>query len=272
MAGEIAMTSGLVILLPPSEAKAEGTKGLKLDLSKLKFPLLKSARAKLIKELVEISQKQPIKAQKLLGLSNKQLGELEMNKNLLKRPSAKAIEIYSGVLYEALDFSHLSKTAQDWIGKKVFIASALYGLVGAFDKITAYRLSGDQTLPHSGSVKKYWQSNLIKILNKTFEKNLILDLRSSVYAAAWQPNKDSIHNFVIGRVVKKVKQNGKFVYKTVSHHNKATKGKVVAALASAAVNPKSAIELERTLKKLGIESKLEPKHHDAPYTMTIVMP
>lgn len=266
------MTSGLVILLPPSEGKTESAKGPKLDLSKLSFPTLKPARTKLLKELVEVSQKQPNKAQKMLGLSNRQLGELEMNKNLFKRPSAKAIEIYSGVLYEALDFANLSKSAQSWISKKVFIASALYGLVGASDKIAAYRLSGDQSLPNSGSVKKFWQTNLNKVLVDAFKKNLILDLRSSLYAAAWQPSVDLENNFVVGKVVQKVKQNGKFVYKTVSHHNKATKGKLVAALAKAGTNPKSAVELERALKKLGIESKLEPKKDGKPHTMTIVMP
>jgi uncharacterized protein len=266
------VTSGLVILLPPSEGKAESVKGSKLDLSKLSFPLLKPARVKLLQELVELSQKQPGKAQKLLGLSNKQLGELEMNKNLLKRPTAKAIEIYSGVLYEALDFSGLSKVAQSWIGKKVFIASALYGLIGAFDKISAYRLSGDQALPNSGSVKKYWQTNLSQTLDETFKRNLILDLRSSVYAASWQPSEDLKNNCVVGKVVQKVKLNGKFVYKTVSHHNKATKGKLVAALAKASANPKSAVELEKSLKKLGIEAKLEPKQEGKPHTMTIVMP
>lgn len=266
------MTQGLIVLLPPSEGKSESKKGAKLNLANLSFSKLKPARAQLTKELVELSQNQPTKMQKILGLSKKQLPELEMNKNVLKRPTAKAIEIYTGVLYEALDFAGLAKPAQNWIGKRVFIASALFGLVAASDKIPAYRLSGDKSLPKAGSLKTFWLKNLSPVLDKAFEKNLILDLRSGVYASAWQPNEKLKENFVVGKIVQKLKQNGKTVYKVVSHYNKATKGKLVAALAKVNANPKTSGELEKLLKKLGFEVKLESNKKNKTLTMTIVMP
>ena len=265
------MTKGLVVLLPPSEGKAESKKGAKLKLADLSFPKLKSAREKLAKELAELSRSQPAKLQKILGLSKKQLPELEMNKELFKRPTARAIEIYTGVLYEALDFAGLARPAQNWIGKKVFIASALFGLVSAFDKIPAYRLSGDKSLPKAGSLKSFWESNLSLVLDKAFENNLVFDLRSGVYASAWAPKENLNENFVVGKIVQKLKQNGKTVYKVVSHHNKATKGKLVAALAKANANPKTAQDLEKILKKLGFEVKLEISN-SKPIIMTIVMP
>ena len=266
------MIQGLVILLPPSEGKAESEKGTKLNLASLSFPKLKAPRAQLIKELIDLAQKQPAKLQKILGLSKKQLPELEMNKNLLKRPTTRAIEIYSGVLYEALDFAKLPKPAQNWIGKRVFISSALFGLVGAFDKIPAYRLSGDQALPTAGSLKTFWIKNSGTLLDKTFEKNLILDLRSGVYASAWQPGDELKENFVIGKIVQKQRVNGKTVYKVVSHHNKATKGKLVAALAKAQANPKTPRDLENLLKKLGFDVKLELISKNKTNILTIVMP
>lgn len=266
------MTSGLVVLLPPSEGKAESKKGAKLNLASLSFPKLKTPRAQLIKELVDLSQRQPAKMQKILALSKKQAIELEMNQNLLKRPTAKAIEIYSGVLYEALNFAKLPKPAQNWIGKRVFISSALFGLVGAFDKIPAYRLSGDKSLPNAGSLKTFWIKKLTALLDKQFEKNLILDLRSGVYASAWQPGETLKKNFVVGKIVQKQRINGKTVYKVVSHHNKATKGKLVAALAKAQANPKTPSDLEKLLKKLGFEVKLELNSKNKIYTLTIVMP
>lgn len=266
------MTQGFVVLLPPSEGKVESKKGTKLNLTNLSFSKLKDARESIAKELVDLSQNQPLKMQKILGLSKKQFSELDLNKGLFKNPTARAIEIYSGVLYEALDFAHLSKPAQNWVGKRVFIASALFGLVGAFDKIPAYRLSGDKSLPKVGSLKSFWVKNLATVLDKSFEKSLILDLRSGVYASAWAPKDKLIENFVVGKIVQKINVNGKTVYKVVSHHNKATKGLIVAALAKANANPKSVKDLEKVLKKLGFEVKLETKSKNKPPILTIVMP
>lgn len=266
------MTSGLVILLPPSEGKTESSKGPKLDLAKLSFPPLKSVRSKLIAELVDISKNQKSKAQKLLGLSGKQLGELAANQTILSRPTARAIEVYTGVLYENLRFDELEKPAQNWIQKRVFISSALYGIVGAFDKIASYRLSGDKSLPKVGAIKNYWLDFSKELLDKHFKNNLVLDLRSGIYAAFWQPPTEMGDKFVVGKVVQKVKLNGKTTYKVVSHHNKATKGKLVAALARAKANPKNARELVEVLKKLGFEVKLETKQKNKPYTLIIVMP
>lgn len=266
------MKKGLAILLPPSEGKSESAKGKKLDLTQLSFSKLKHARQAVIEELVELCQKQPSKAQKALKISAKQKLELEMNKNLLKRPSGEAINIYTGVLYEAMNFTSLAKPARDWIGKRVFIASALFGMVSAIDKIPTYRLSGDVSLPKLGSLKKYWISELTEVLEKHFSDYLVLDLRSGVYAAMWNPSKENLENFVVGKIVQKLKQNGKIVYKTVSHHNKATKGKLVAALASVKANPKTIKELVAVINRLGIEARLEPKKKNSPHNLTIVMP
>jgi cytoplasmic iron level regulating protein YaaA (DUF328/UPF0246 family) len=266
------MKKGLAILLPPSEGKSESAKGKKLDLAQLSFSKLKPARQVVVKELVELCQQQPSKAQKVLKLSAKQVIELEMNKNLLKRPTGQAVDIYTGVLYEAMNFSALTRLAKDWIGKRVFISSALFGMVSALDKIPAYRLSGDVTLPKLGSLKKYWLSQMPSILDKYFADYLVLDLRSGIYADMWKPSQETLENFVVGKIVQKQKQNGKTVYKTVSHHNKATKGKLVAALAAAKANPKTPEELAKIVNKLGFEAHLEPKKKNNHHNLTIVMP
>ena len=266
------MSKGFLVLLPPSEGKTESHKGSKLDITKLKFSSLKQSRQTILKELVELCQKQPSKAQKLLKLSTKQISELQLNSNLLKSATASAVEIYSGVLYEALNFAELNKSAKDWVRKKVYISSALFGMVSAGDKIAAYRLSGDGVLPKTGSIKKYWQTHLKKELDKQLSDYLIFDLRSGVYASMWSASEKNLDKFIIGKVVQKVKQNGKFVYKSVSHHNKATKGTLVAALANSKANPKDVEELTKTLKKLGFEVRLEKKKSKAPHLMTIVMP
>jgi uncharacterized protein len=266
------MKKGLAILLPPSEGKSESPKGKKLDLTQLSFSKLKLARQNVVKELVELCQKQPSKAQKVLKLSAKQALELEMNKNLLKRPTGQAVDIYTGVLYEAMNFSNLPKPAKDWIAKKVFIASALFGMVSAIDQIAAYRLSGDVSLPKLGSIKNYWLKQMPGILDKYFADYLVLDLRSGVYAAMWKPQQETLENFVVGKIVQKQKQNGKTVYKTVSHHNKATKGKLVAALAAAKANPKTPEELAKIVNKLGFEAHYETKKKNSHHNLTIVMP
>ena len=121
----------MLFLLPPSETKEPGGE---LKRTELSFPQLNQTRAVIVKELVKLSR-DPVAARKALKLGPKQLGELEVNLALPSALGLEAIDRYTGVLYEALKESGLSKTQRNNAAKRVFIQSSLFGLISASDPI-----------------------------------------------------------------------------------------------------------------------------------------
>src|SRR3954463_6803209 len=92
----------VLVLLPPSEAKAPGGDGGPLDLAALTAPELTPVRTELLDALVKLSADPPA-ARTALGLSPRQDDEIARNGDLWTAPTRPAIERYTGVLYDALD-------------------------------------------------------------------------------------------------------------------------------------------------------------------------
>jgi cytoplasmic iron level regulating protein YaaA (DUF328/UPF0246 family) len=65
---------------------------------------------------------------------------LQLNKTITTSPVLPAMHRYTGVLYKALDYHHLSKDQQHYINTHVGIISGLYGLVLPQDMIPNYKL------------------------------------------------------------------------------------------------------------------------------------
>lgn len=206
----------MLVLLPPSETKAPGGDGPPLDLDRFSAPELNPIRRKLADALVEIAHDIPA-ALKALGLSARQEDEVARNATLWSAPTLRALERYTGVLYDALDIGGFTRTQLAKAEQRLAVASALFGIARGHDRIPAYRLSGTSCLPSLGSLRALWRPALEPTLASGDE--LIVDLRSGAYAALAR-----IEHAVTVRVVTK---GGR----TVSHHNKAYKGKLAAALA-----------------------------------------
>src|SRR5436190_1136032 len=63
----------------------------------------------------------------------------------------------------------------------------LDGLVRVGDRIPAYRLSGDATMPGLGPVAGWWRESLGPAVVDSMGRGLLVDLRSSMYAGFWRP-------------------------------------------------------------------------------------
>lgn len=256
----------MLILLPPSESKDFGTKTSKLNLAKLSFPELTANREGLLSALITLS-KTPKKATELLGISAKQIPEIENNSSLLVAKTAPAISIYSGVLFEAFDYQSLSKSAKARADNSVIITSALFGLLSLQDKIPHYRLSGDVILPKIGSVAKSWQTPIEQAM-ENLNTDLIIDMRSGNYAKFWQPNKDKLSNTVIIKIMSRVGVGRTAKKIAISHNNKMTKGHLAKDLVSLAKSPKGIQELKDSLQTLGWECELH-KSANKPATLEV---
>jgi cytoplasmic iron level regulating protein YaaA (DUF328/UPF0246 family) len=230
----------VLVLLPPSETKAEGGDGDPLDLARLSFPDLNPVRRKLADSLVELAADVPgsIAA---LGLSVRQEPEVARNRALLGSPTMPALRRYTGVLYDALGAATLTTAEYRRAGRRLAVASALFGVVRATDPIPAYRCSGDSALPGVGPLRELWRPVLEPALTELDE--LVVDLRSGTYAQLAR-----LPSAVTVRVV--TEQNGRRL--AISHHNKASKGTLARALVLAPREPGTVNGLIRVAAAAGL--------------------
>lgn len=236
-------SGAVLILLPPSEGKAAPRRGKPLDLADLSSPELTPARAQVIDALVALSGR--VDAPEVLGIGASQLDLIGLNANLRTSPTARADAIYTGVLYDALGLPALSSAAKRRAASRLAITSSVFGILRPGDRIPAYRLSGDVTLPGLGSVAGVWREHLGPAIQNAVGTGLLVDLRSTTYAAFWRPPAGS--RVVTIRVLHE--SNG--VRKVVSHFNKATKGRIVRHLLESGANPRTAAALAKSLTDLG---------------------
>jgi cytoplasmic iron level regulating protein YaaA (DUF328/UPF0246 family) len=235
----------VLILLPPSEGKTAPRRGKPLDLATLSAPGLTPAREVVLDALVTLCAGDPAAAAAVLEVPKTQLELVLLNASLRTAPTARADSVYAGVLYDALGLATLSPAARRRAASRVRVISSLFGVVAPTDRIPAYRLSGDATLPGLGSVAGVWRASLGPELTELVGDGLLVDLRSSMYAAFWRPS--GLSRVATVRVLHEV--NGR--RQVVSHFNKATKGRIVRALLEDGANPRTPARLAEALRDLG---------------------
>lgn len=201
------------VLLPPSETKSDGGSGAPLDFDRLCLPELNPVRRSLADAIVELSADLDA-SQRALGLGKTQLAEVDRNADLFAAPTRPAIERYTGVLFDALDYRGLTRAAKAKAADRLMIGSALFGVVAATDPIPAYRLSGGSKLPGFGTLAAMWKPVLSPALETIDE--FVVDLRSGAYLTLGP---------VPGAVTATVVTEGADGSRTVvSHFNKHYKG------------------------------------------------
>jgi cytoplasmic iron level regulating protein YaaA (DUF328/UPF0246 family) len=208
----------VLVLLPPSEGKASGTDGAPLDLDRLSFPTLTRTRKRVLSSLVRAAKRQRTALQKALQLSDKQLAELDKDRDLLVAPTLPAMELYTGIVYDNLSYATLPAGARRRADESLVVASALFGLLRPTDRVPSYRLSGGTTVPGLGGLAPVWRPALEEGLA---QQDFVVDLRSGAYA-----NLARVPAAVEVRVLRD--EGGKRT--VVSHDNKWTKGKLAREL------------------------------------------
>jgi cytoplasmic iron level regulating protein YaaA (DUF328/UPF0246 family) len=256
----------VLLLLPPSEGKTGPESGPKFNASKLGYPGLKNTRSAVLNALISLCAKNPGQAATVIGLGPKQRELVAVNAALRTAACAPAIDVYTGVLYEAWDFASLPAAARKRADARVAIASALFGLVRPSDPIPAYRLSGDTTLPGLGSLSSIWKESLGAELAKV--RGPIVDLRSGAYVALGPIPESVAHRAFLGRIL--LERGGK--RSVVSHHNKATKGRIARAVLEHGTVPKSVEAVPDFFRSLGFTCEIrEPKKDTDPLGLDIIV-
>lgn len=241
----------MLVLLPPSEGKAAARRGRPVALDALSLPALTAAREAVLEELTALCAADEDKAAEVLGLSPGLRGEVAKNVNLRTAPALPAGRLYTGVLYDALDLAGLSPAARRRANQSVLVCSGLWGAVRLNDRIPAYRCSMAVRLPALGGLAAYWKPHLERALPEAAARGLVLDLRSSAYAAAWKPTGDLARRTASVRVLQVAVVDGVEKRSVVSHFNKATKGRLLRALLESGARPASVAGLAGVLRELG---------------------
>jgi len=223
----------VLILLPPSEGKTAPSTGKPLAWRSLAFPELTSTRKQLC---------------------------AAVDPHLARAHAAPAIEIYSGVLYAALDAVSLTATQRARLDEQVLISSALFGLLHPGDRIPSYSLPAAGKVRGLGSLTMLWREQITEILATA--PRPILDLRSGAYQAFGTVPHDTS---VVGRVL--LERDGKRC--VVSHHNKATKGRAVRALMTTRSRHRTIDDIATALEAAGMTCELH-ENRRGPATLDIV--
>ena len=175
----------MLVLLPPSEGKTVPRRRRPLDLNSLSFPNLAATRQSVLDALLAASARPD--ALDVLGVPPTLGDEVARNRGLASAPTAPAAVVYSGVLYSALGLATMDAAARRRANRWLVVTSALFGAVRPTDRIPAYRLSMKVNLPPLGPLAALWRAPLAAALDPLAERGLVVDCRSSTYAAAWVP-------------------------------------------------------------------------------------
>ncbi|USR80084.1 YaaA family protein [Arcanobacterium pinnipediorum] len=217
----------MLILLPPSEGKTQPSHGPALDVDSLAFPQFSEVRRKLITELIAVSQRDD--ALKILNVGSRLAHEVDRQRALWELPCAPASQVYTGVLFNALDFASATAADMKRADNHILIFSGLFGLTRPSDLIPAYRLAMGTVLPDAGNTKTLWKK---AFKNAEFAGHeLVIDARSSAYRV-WDPPHEAEHVLINAVRIK----NGE--RKVVSHNAKHYRG----LLAGALIRSKTVVE------------------------------
>ena len=223
----------MLILLPPSESKRGRPRGAPTRLDRLSFPELTGTREQVAAAVAEVSARAD--APEALGVSANLADDIARNTRLATAPALPAADLYTGVLYDALDLPSLDTAALRRARRWLLVVSALYGAVRPGDKVAPYRLSMGVNLEGLGPLASVWREPLAQVLPDAAGRGVIVDCRSSTYAAAWTPSGDLARRWV------QVKVPG------ATHMAKHTRGLVARALCVAGVDARTPAALEKVL-------------------------
>ncbi|WP_052852381.1 peroxide stress protein YaaA [Streptomyces avicenniae] len=241
----------MLVLLPPSEGKAGDGAGAPLDLGGLSFPALRAARGAVLEELTALCAADAEKAREVLGLSEGLRGEVARNARLREAPARPAGQLYTGVLYDALGLGSLDAAARRRARASLVVFSGLWGALRVTDRVPSYRCSAGVRLPGLGALSAYWRGPMAEAMAEAADGQVVLDLRSSAYAAMWRPAGEVARRTVAVRVLQSRVVDGVEKRSVVSHFNKATKGRLLRDLLTAGALPRTAGKLAGALRDLG---------------------
>lgn len=179
------MRLNFVILLPPSEGKAQGgTPRTKWRPNVGAFgPSLGRRRAEVAAAL---RAAQGGDAQ-LLGVGGQHLARARAaNSSIVGAPSLPAAERYTGVVWDHLDLAGMTGAQRARAFPRIIVPSGLMGACLAGDPVPDYRLKMGGRLPGlGGTMAKWWRDDVSAAINDYAHGCVVIDLLPSEHRATY---------------------------------------------------------------------------------------
>lgn len=196
----------------------------------------------------------------MLGVGASLTAEVERNLSLTTAHAGPVETLYTGVLYDALGLPTLDSAALRRARRWIVVQSALFGALRLADKVPAYRLSMGTNLPGIGPLAAYWRSVLPEPMGDLADRGVIVDCRSSTYAAAWTPTGDLARRWV------RIHVPG------ATHNAKHTRGLVTRHLVQSGENARTPAALRDVVGAAFAVELQEPRRAGTPWELSVTAP
>lgn len=219
------MSGPLFVLLPPSEAKAEG--GVGHSGAGLFDERLGDARNQVVTALAALLQSADRGViEKTLGVRGPLLDRALLSTAAIVEGTSEVLPAwrrYTGVVWAHLDPLTLSESKRG----RILIPSGLYGITSGIDPVPDYRLKMSASLIPLGKLASYWKPALAPVLKEHVSGATVVDLLPHEHGAAI----DIVQLRASCEVhrVSFVRHDGA---RAVGHEAKAVKGEVARAVLS----------------------------------------
>jgi uncharacterized protein len=256
----------VLILLPPSESKRPPRRrGRPVDLDALSFPELSRVRENILAALVRTNALPDALDRLRLGPSL--ADQAAWNEQLEVLPARPLLEVYDGVLYDALDFATLSTAAKRRAASRLVIVSGLWGALRPPDRIPPYRLNVSARLDGIGPLEPMWREVMGPVLAAAAgPRGVVVDCRSSSYLAMGRPS-DLADRTVDVRVLRD--DAGR--RSVVSHMAKHTRGLVARHLLESGADPHTPEALAEALAERWTVELDGPTRAGRAWTVSVVL-
>ncbi len=220
----------IVLLLPPSEGKAEGGSGAGWQPGDGHFGVALGDRRLAVATALATARGGD---EKLLGVGGKHLlRALSTNSSLIGSPTLAAAQRYTGVVWDHLDPASMSKAVRSRAATSIVTVSGLLGLVALDDPVPDYRLKMGANLAPLGKLSTWWRPAVSAALAEFSTGRFVIDLLPTEHRASWHPGDD-----IDGVCVSFVERTGK----VAGHDAKAAKGRLARHLLESAAAPRRAL-------------------------------
>lgn len=213
------MRLNFVILLPPSEGKAEGGRArTKWKPASGTFgPALGAMRG----EVAAALARQGGGTAPLLGVGGKHLERAqEANRAVVGAPTLPAAERYTGVVWDHLDLERMTAAQRDRALPRIIVPSGLLGATLAGDPVPDYRLKmGARLTGFGGTMAKWWRAAVSQAVNDYAAGCVVVDLLPAEHRASYIPDPELIADHVVVDLVTATGKAG-------GHDAKAAKGRL----------------------------------------------
>jgi len=213
------MRLNFVILLPPSEGKAQGgVARTKWKPGSGEFgPDLGRRRAEVAAALVAARGGD----EGLLGVGGKHLDRARAaNTTLIGAPTLPAAERYTGVVWDHLDLAGMTETQRNRALPRIIVPSGLMGACLAGDPVPDYRLKMGGRLPGlGGTMAKWWLDDVSSAINDYARGCVVIDLLPNEHRAAYRADPELVAAHVTVDLVTPTGKAG-------GHDAKAAKGRL----------------------------------------------